>query len=201
MPDTPVGMLERGSAAARPGMVGGILVGGLSKRMGYRPKGLLRAPDGQTIVERWCRLFRAQGHEVVLVGNHPAYAHLGVRCLEDERQGCGPIGGLLALLRHAGEGSAVAVACDMPYVSERLLRALSEHPSPAAVVAPRGPRGWEPLFARYRAREVLPQALALADSGRHSLQTLLDALPTERWELDAIDAAELRDWDQPNDLP
>jgi len=181
-------------------MLGGILVGGLSRRMGS-PKGLLRAPDGQPIVERWCNLFREIGVSPVLVGRHPAYAHLvAVPCLDDDAPAIGPLGGLLALLRHAGTESAIAVACDMPYVSRRLLTALATHPSAAPIVGPRTAGGWEPLFARYRAPDVLPAATRRAQGGEHSLQGLLDEVGTEPWALDASDLAELRDWDQPSDM-
>src|SRR5438067_774631 len=68
----------------------GIFVGGESKRMGGRPKGLLVAPSGETIVERWLRMFRALGVPTVLVGRRDPYASLGVEIVDDEQAGIGP---------------------------------------------------------------------------------------------------------------
>jgi molybdopterin-guanine dinucleotide biosynthesis protein A len=185
-------------------VLGGIFVGGASRRMGQRPKGLLIAPDGRPIVERWCALFRAVGAEPVLVGRHPAYAAIDVPVLADELEGVGPMGGLVALLRHARAeraSAAIAVACDMPYVSERLLRALCTDAQPgASVLAPRTEHGWEPLFARYRPELVLEVAIERARSRDTSMQRLLDAVATTPWTLSAAELAELRDWDQPSDV-
>ena len=185
----------------RTAMVGGIFVGGDSRRMGYRAKGLLVTSSGETIVERWCRLFRALGVTPVLVGQRADYARFSeLPSLADDAPACGPLGGLVALLRYAGDTPSIAVACDMPYVSERLLNALATHPSTARVVAPRTPRGWEPLFARYGGLAALAVAQTRLDARALSLQGLLDDLGAEPWLLSAAESAELRDWDEPSDM-
>ena len=103
------------STPARPeGMLAGIFVGGRSTRMGGRPKGLLRVPSGETLVERWSSIFAALSIPAVLVGQNPAYARLGMEQLEDAAPNIGPLGGLLALLERAKSGFAIAVACDSP---------------------------------------------------------------------------------------
>src|SRR5437867_5470202 len=112
----------------------GIFVGGASRRMGGRPKGLMLAPSGETIVARWQRMFDELGIASVLVGRHDAYMTLGIECLDDEPPGTGPIGGLVALLARAQGRRAIAVACDMPFVSERLLEKLVLHPTRACAV-------------------------------------------------------------------
>jgi molybdopterin-guanine dinucleotide biosynthesis protein A len=178
-------------------VIGGIFVGGASTRMGGRPKGLLEAPGGGALVERWRRLFAGIGAEVVLVGANPAYAHLGMEALADAVEGVGPLGGLVALLERAGDAYAIAVACDMPYVSPALVARLA-HAPPATAVAPRSGKGWEPFFARYDARAALALASAHAAAGR-SMQSVLDARGTELALTDA-ERAELRDWDSPGDV-
>ena len=60
-------------------MLGGIFVGGTSSRMNGVAKGLLRAPDGETIVEHVARAMREAGLEPVLVGKRAEYAALGLR--------------------------------------------------------------------------------------------------------------------------
>lgn len=180
-------------------VVGGIFVGGHGLRMGGVAKGLLRAPGGETIVERWARLFGALEIRSVLVGAHPAYAECGIECIDDAPGARGPLGGLIALLEHARSGVAIAVACDMPYVSERVLARLRDAP-PAPIVSPRRDRRWEPFFARYAAGIVLESARARAATGMTSLQGVMDACGARELDLTQEDWAELRDWDTPSDL-
>lgn len=175
----------------------GIFVGGGSRRMGGRPKGLLVAPDGGTIVERWIGIFRRSGVEPVLVGALDAYARSDLLTLRDGGEAQGPLAGLLALLEHAD--TAIAVACDMPHVSERLVRRLLDAP-PSAIVAPRRHGRWEPFFARYEAASVLPVARARSARGEMALQGLLDECGARELVIDAREHDELHDWDTPEDM-
>lgn len=172
--------------------------------MGGRPKGLLLAPSGETLVARWKTLFAALSIPCVLVGERArsAYAAAGLEVLADARPGedLGPLGGLLALLDHAGASAAIAVACDMPFVSADLVRRLAETRAKAPALAARRERRWEPFFARYDAKAVLPIANAHADARRGSLQALLDAVSAEELAMTDAAYAELRDWDAPEDM-
>jgi molybdopterin-guanine dinucleotide biosynthesis protein A len=179
--------------------IGGILVGGRGLRMGGFAKGLLPAPSGETLVARWRRLFAELGWMCVFVGQHEAYAGIEIEWIADDPPGIGPIGGLAALLARAGEGRAIAVACDMPFVSGELLAKLASHPSRATVLAPRRGDLWDPLFARYDAPRVLPVAQMRARGQQHSLQGLLDEVGAEALPLEEREWAELRDWDRPED--
>jgi molybdopterin-guanine dinucleotide biosynthesis protein A len=180
--------------------VAGVFVGGPGVRMGGRPKGLLRGPDGSTLVERWRAMLAELGVPLVLVGEAEAYEGLGLPMLRDEPPGVGPLGGLVALLRHAGEGPALAFACDMPFVSRALVERLLAAPSDAPIVAPRRDARWEPLCARYDAARVLPLAVARAASPHHSLKRLLDDAGAAALPLLPHEDAELRDWDSPGDV-
>jgi molybdopterin-guanine dinucleotide biosynthesis protein A len=180
--------------------IAGIFVGGAATRMGGRAKGLMQAPDGRSIIERLCAMLRAIGvADVILVGEHPAYAGLGLEALGDEPRGIGPLGGLVALLRRAGAARALALACDMPFVSRGLLERVALA-NDAPIVAPRLGDRWEPLCARYDAARVLPVAQRRVPTGDHSLQRLLDEASAVELPLLPSDAEELRDWDAPGDL-
>jgi len=186
-------------------LVMGIFVGGHSHRMGGVPKGLLSAPgEPRTLVERTAALGRELGAEVVLVGQSEAYRDLGLEMLADARPDSGPLGGLVALLEHAEDRLALAVACDLPHLRLALLRRLAESPLRAPVVAPRTASPaplWEPLCARYDSVRALPVARAHLSRGELSLQPLLDALGAEELALASDDRAALGDWDSPADLP
>jgi molybdopterin-guanine dinucleotide biosynthesis protein A len=187
------------SRGAAPGLIAGVFVGGRGTRMAGAAKGQLAAPGGGTLVDRWRALLRDAGVEVVLVGRHEGYASLDLEVLDDEPRGVGPLGGLIALLRRARGGRALALACDMPFVSSALLGRLIAAP-PAVVVAPRRDGHWEPLCARYDAPGALPHALRRLAAGAHSLQLLLDEAGTMGLPIDPAEAAELHDWDEPADL-
>jgi molybdopterin-guanine dinucleotide biosynthesis protein A len=179
-------------------VLAGLFVGGRSSRMGGRPKGLMRSADGTTIAERSLRFLRSLQVPVVLVGAAKAYASLGVPAIPDDPEGIGPLGGLIALLRNAPE-RALALACDMPFISRSLLERLLEDRG-APVLAPWHDGLWEPLFAIYRPARVLGVAQARAAAGIHSLQGLLDQVAAVRLKLSPTELAELRDWDSPDDL-
>ncbi len=186
-----------------PAPLVGLFVGGRSRRMGGRPKGLLVAPDGDgPLVVRSARLVAGLGWPLVLVGEASPYAEAlpGARALDDEPGGVGPLGGLAALLAAAGGRPAIALACDMPRVAAADLAALAAFDPGAAIVAGRRDEGapWEPLFARYDPARVLPLAREAIGRGELSLQRLLVRAGARRVPLASADA--LDDWDSPDDV-
>lgn len=176
----------------------GIFAGGLGTRMGSVPKGLL-VVEGETLLARWLRIGAACNLPCLVVGGGNAHAYTGP-VVADVGAELGPLGGLLGLLRHArGEYThVIAVACDMPFVSESLLQRLVAA-APAEVVAPYTEARWQPFFARYEVATLLPKAEALAVSTRHALQGLFGG-HAEALSLDAEELRQLRDWDTPEDL-
>jgi molybdenum cofactor guanylyltransferase len=184
---------------ARVGLAG-IFVGGRSTRMDGHPKGLLLAPTGETLVQRWQTLFAALRIPAVLVGRNDRYAGIGLEQLADDPPGIGPLGGLIALLSRAAGRNVIAVACDMPFVSLALLEKLATFETEAPAAAPRIGETWEPLFARYAASVALGRARERAAMGEHSLQGLLSDLPAEFLPLTEGEMIQLRDWDTPADL-
>ena len=166
--------------------------------MGGRAKGLLLAPNGVSIVERWRRLLEDAGHQVVLVGHRAEYDPLGLPTLDDARPDSGPLGGLVSLLALGGE--VLAVACDMPHVSPALLRRLLTESAGAAVLAPRIEGLWQPLFARYDAARVLSLARTRLAEGRLALQGLLREAEATTLATSPTEDAELTDWDRPEDV-
>ena len=64
-------------------VLAGIFVGGQSTRMEGRPKGLLLSSSGETLVERWRKMFAALAIDVVLVGRHAAYAGIELEQLAE----------------------------------------------------------------------------------------------------------------------
>jgi molybdopterin-guanine dinucleotide biosynthesis protein A len=179
-------------------VLAGIFVGGASRRMGGRPKGLLVGPDGRTLVARWRDVFAECGVPCMLVGAHPAYAGVGLSMLADVVPDAGPLGGLAALLERSN-AVTIAVAGDMPFVSAAHVRALLDAPPAIAVAAKREGR-WEPFFARYDAPRASPVVRARLRAGAHSLQGLLDELGCAELDIGPDAGRMLDDWDTPADI-
>lgn len=199
--------MTRSSGVRKGSIAVGILVGGRSERMGGRAKGLLPTPErGEPIVVRLVRVVRvALGHDVdvQLVGRADEYAELGVPILGDAVHDAGPIGGLIALLEHgrAREAEyAIALAGDLPFVSEDLFQKLAEHATEADVVAPQIDGIWQPLFARYACERALGAARERLALGRRSLRGVIEALHAVAMPIATEQAALLRDWDTPQDV-
>jgi molybdopterin-guanine dinucleotide biosynthesis protein A len=171
--------------------------------MGGKPKGLLPAPDsGEPLVVRTCRLVRALGFTPCLVGKAKAYRALLPELVHvaDSPPNIGPLGGLLGLLHSAESAPVLALACDLPRVSQALLERLASGDGAADVLAPRSESGlWEPLCARYEGRVARPLEFAIG-AGVRSFQRLFEHLQVAELTLSQAERAVLVDWDTPEDM-
>jgi molybdopterin-guanine dinucleotide biosynthesis protein A len=111
-----------------PPIAAAILAGGKATRYGGIHKGLLRLPEGTTIVERLLRVVWAAGiREVAICANDAeAYRHLGLPVVSDSTPDAGPLGGIEAALRHFQDrlDGVLILPCDLPALTERELCAL-----------------------------------------------------------------------------
>jgi molybdopterin-guanine dinucleotide biosynthesis protein A len=181
----------------------GIFAGGLSRRMGGTPKGLLRAPgSSETLVARLARVGTEAGLRPILVGSLDHELGFALERIPDLEPGVGPLSGLAALLDHAGTEPCIAVACDMPFVSAALLSRLQLEVPDAAILAPRDEASgkWEPLCARYLPGLVRPALTRALASGARSFQAVFRELSVVELALSAAERRELRDWDTPEDI-
>lgn len=147
-----------------PAITGVILVGGRSTRFG-RNKALIPL-DGVPLIERVVGVLRLLFHEVVLITNTPdEYAYLGLPMAEDLRKGLGPLGGIYTGLRRITDEAGFFVACDMPYLQDRLIHHLVAARDCFDAVVPKMGIMLEPLHALYR-KSCLPaieELIALQD--------------------------------------
>jgi molybdopterin-guanine dinucleotide biosynthesis protein A len=157
-----------------------ILAGGRARRLGGAVKPLLDV-GGRRIVDRVREALSPLVEEIVVVGDAALLGDVGARVVGDLRPGLGPLAGLEAALASTAGDPLLLVGGDMPFVTTSLLsRLLSESPSAEAVCF-HGPRGDEPLCARY-ARRLLPAVRARLDAGRLALHHLLDEAAAIRIE-------------------
>ena len=184
-----------------------MFVGGAGKRMGGVAKGLLRVPGGsETIIERLLGVCRcaAPTATVCLVGSATPYSALGLPALSDDPAQIGPLGGLRSLLLRAvddGCSVALALACDLPFLDERMVSLLLA-PLQGAARVPFSEGRLQPLSAAYAPKATLSAVDRSLALGKYSLMHVLDELASdvERVEFDAAGAQTLRDWDTPEDL-
>jgi len=127
---------------------GVILAGGQSLRMGSN-KALLPYRGGR-FIEAIHRLLQGIFCEVILVTNHPdQYEFLPCRKVPDLYEGMGVLAGIHSGLYHSNSPAIFAVACDMPYLKENLIRHMASRADAGGVLIPESPDGLEPLHAVY----------------------------------------------------
>jgi molybdopterin-guanine dinucleotide biosynthesis protein A len=127
-------------------VIAAILAGGRSRRMGT-DKALVEFGGGP-LIARPIAAAREAGLEPVAVAKAPL--PLEIPTWIDEFETSHPLAGLVTALRH---GPVVAVACDQPFVTPRLLADLAARPGFAIA------RDGEPFPGRYEPHPLLEQAL------------------------------------------
>jgi molybdopterin-guanine dinucleotide biosynthesis protein A len=139
----------------RNDLIGAVLAGGSSRRMGY-DKILLKV-GGHSVLGRLCELLADRVGHAIIVG-HDAEEIDVPGCAEwcdDVIPGLGPMGGVLTALRrvnHRIRGVCI-VACDMPALNGELLDTLlaNRNPDAPATVFQNPDGTMEPLVGVYEA--------------------------------------------------
>jgi molybdopterin-guanine dinucleotide biosynthesis protein A len=135
-------------------LAGFVLAGGRSRRMG-QDKALLPY-RGQPLAAYLAEIVSRVADPVHLIGDPALCSGLGYPVFEDDIPGCGPAGGVFTALCHSPAEWNLIVACDMPQITEQLLRALTQHAAQNTIgdcIVPVGPDGEpEPLCALYHQR-------------------------------------------------
>lgn len=182
-------------SGAAPPLSAAILAGGQSRRMGA-DKALLRlAPGGPTLVERVAAAVAAVAAETLVVANDDRLAGLGLRIVPDAYPGAGALGGIYSAVSAAAHAHCLVVACDMPFLSAPLLRALAAEPRDYDVLAPflpaaesrQGTAGgvYETLHAIY-GRGALAAMRAQLDAGRYKIIGFFPDVRVRPFPVDAV---------------
>lgn len=176
------------------GVLGAVLAGGESRRMG-RDKALLKLDDGKTMVGRAVGVLEAVLDEVIVVApRRRQYSDLEVPRIADLRPGLGPLGGLHAALVHASGRSVFVLACDLPRVTADLVRWVLDAGALGDIEEYRGSGGMarvvrdrhgpQPLCGLYSGA-CLPVVERALDQRRLSARGLLENLKTDYLDLDS----------------
>lgn len=158
----------------RTEIVGAILAGGTSSRMGV-DKALLPI-RGIPIIAHLARMLSGVFSEVlVLPGKRASYSFLHLPHIRDVFEGCGPLGGIHAALQHAAPRPVFVLACDLPFVTPPLIEYLLSHSASAHAVIPLFNGRTQPLCALYMPTCLQPIGSRLT-GGRYSVLRALEEI-------------------------
>jgi molybdopterin-guanine dinucleotide biosynthesis protein A len=180
--------VKKDSLAPFKRVTGLILLGGKSSRYGSN-KALVEI-DGVRLVDRVAGVMKSIFHRLILVTNTPEeYAYLQIPMVEDLIKGLGPMGGVYTGLMTLSDELGFFVACDMPFLSESLIRHMVDVRDDFDAVVPRMDWMLEPLHALYSKKclSVIQEAI---EQHQHQIVKCLAGMRVRY-----VDEKELRSWD------
>lgn len=150
------------------GVTAVILAGGKSSRFGSNKA--FAEFNGSPLIERVAGILGSIFERLILITNSPKeFSYLKLPIYEDPVKGLGPIGGIWAGLKGIQDETGFFVACDMPFINEKLIRHMVAVRNDFDAVVPK--IGWrmEPLHALYT-KNCLPALIEVIEAG--SYQTI-----------------------------
>lgn len=179
--------MPTGAGHKRPSVIGVVLAGGLSSRMGC-DKAMLRW-QGRPLLEHQIATLQAAGvREVLISGARPGY-----RGIADPVPQAGPVGGIAGVAAACEDAQLLIIPVDMPCLQASLLQRLSHAQPDAGCVRFR--RRVLPMRLRLdaRCRGALDRLMALSDPYARSLRALQERIGVHELSLCAAEAAQLLD--------
>jgi len=153
-------------------ITGCILAGGKSSRMAAN-KALLTVKECPLITETYETLNRIFDEILVITNSPEEYESIPARKIEDIIPGKGPLGGLYTGLTVSKTRYSFVVACDMPFLNDRIINYMLDKIEGYDVVVPCSESGIEPLHAIYSKTCLEPIYTHLVD-GDLKVQSFFD---------------------------
>jgi molybdopterin-guanine dinucleotide biosynthesis protein A len=117
-------------------ITGFILSGGKSSRMGTN-KALLKI-NNNTLIEFLTKLLEPIFSRVVISSNEPElFKFLGKEVIADRYFGLGPLSGIHSALSFTNSENNFIISCDLPFISEELIKYLIGNKSNSSIFLPR----------------------------------------------------------------
>jgi molybdopterin-guanine dinucleotide biosynthesis protein A len=130
-------------------VTGIILAGGKSSRMG-KDKALIKYGDETFMSNSLKKLNELFDETIVVADNVGKYNIKNVKIINDIYTGKGPMGGIHAALKAAGNDWIFVIPCDMPMWEPHLAEEILKHRLDNDIVVPLFNNRKEPLFALYK---------------------------------------------------
>ncbi len=160
-----------------PTVEGFILAGGRSRRMG-RDKARIEF-EGKTLLARAVATVSAVATKTTVIARTiDAYPESGVPVIADLRPNCGPLAGIETALSAAKSDLVIVLACDMPFVTDELLKFMLERGNPNGAIIPADPDGRPCGVCAVYGREILTKISNLLDAGERRVDALFSNTPT-----------------------
>ncbi len=126
-----------------------IIAGGEGRRLGGLDKSDLII-DGQPVLERQLGVVGQVAEHILIVSNdHHRFRTSGVRVCTDLISGTGPLGGVYTALVRSPTTRTLVIAGDLPFLTARFLRYLTDYADAVGAVVPWSSHGPQPLCAVY----------------------------------------------------
>ncbi len=139
-----------------------ILAGGKSRRMGSN-KSFLKYGDITFLEHQIAKLGKIFDEIIISANDASVYASLNLPIVPDVMPEKGPLGGICAGLVRAKSLHSFVVACDMPFIHERVILYLMGQIDNYDVVIPQTSRGLEPMHAFYSKNCIQPMYRCLEE--------------------------------------
>lgn len=183
-------------------IVGGILSGGLSKRMG-RTKDKIVLKDGRTMIQCVLDALLPVCNEVIVAG-----PELPLNLKEDERvhfikdnfPGQGPLSGVEAILSSGYASGYIIAACDQPLLSEEILRLIVPEDREMPTFFDLSEEGIMQPFPAYYPVNWLSDIRDSLRRNRRSLKSLIADSDVILKPINKEHASRLRSFNTPDDL-
>jgi molybdopterin-guanine dinucleotide biosynthesis protein A len=148
-----------------------VLAGGRASRLGGINKALIEV-GGVPVIHRILEALRPLADQTILVGRFAGdIGAIDVEVLPDALERGSALVGLYSGLLAARHDAAIAVACDMPFLSTSLLAHIVSRSRSRDVAVPRIGPHLEALHAVYR-RSCIPFMQEMIDAGDHKIINL-----------------------------
>lgn len=162
-----------------------VLAGGLSRRLDYRNKALLKI-GGKSIIKRIIDTLSEVTTDMLLITNSPdEFKHLNIPMFGDIIPGSGSLGGIYTGLKVSETYHNLIIACDMPFIRPSLLTLLIQQSRGYDVVIPVTPDGHHPTCAIY-SRDCIKPIESQIRSGNLKISDFFPNVRTRRIDFNTL---------------
>ncbi len=162
-----------------------VLAGGLSRRLEYKNKALLKI-GGKSIIERIIDALSEVTADMLLITNSPdEFKHLNIPMFGDIIPGSGSLGGIYTGLKVSETYHNLIIACDMPFIRPSLLTLLIQQSRGYDVVIPVTPDGHHPTCAIY-SRDCIKPIESQIRSGNLKISDFFPNVRTRRIDFNTL---------------
>lgn len=137
-----------------------ILAGGKARRMKEPCNKAFLIVDGERIIDRQINVLKKFFKDIIIVTNfkdkYNNYPNKwGICLIKDVLPERGPLGGIYSGLLASKDHYNFVIACDMPFINERLIRYIKENTDGYDIIIPKINKMANPLFGIY-SRNCIP---------------------------------------------